>query len=201
MQVAILAALDHPHIVRYLHSVVDRSEASEGRSERGELRIWMEYAPGGSLEQAIQTQAKLRLGFSTGRVCTWAIQLADALDHVHSRRVLHRDLKTANVFLTHAGDVKLGARPRCRRRCHRFERAPLPQCTFRSTASAPSDLDLVVVTACRRLRRRAFDRLRVVAAVDAAGDVAGSLPRAHDGGHASLLRSNDPPLKICRGRR
>ena len=97
-EVAILASLHHPHIVRYLASSATRAE----------VRIFMEYAPGGSLDRAIQTQAKLKMGFSTGRVCTWVVQLADALDHVHSRRVLHRDLKTANVFLTHAGDVKLG---------------------------------------------------------------------------------------------
>ena len=37
------------------------------------------------------TQARLKLAFSSSRVCTWAIQLADALAHVHSRRVLHRE--------------------------------------------------------------------------------------------------------------
>lgn len=97
-EVAILASLEHPHIIRYLASACTVDE----------LHIWMEYAPGGSLDRAIQTQTRAKVGFSSGRVCTWAIQLADALEHMHSRHVLHRDLKAANVFLTHAGDVKLG---------------------------------------------------------------------------------------------
>ena len=98
-EVEILRALDHAHIVKYLHS---------DQEVDGMVRIWMEYAPGGSLERAIRKHAKFNLGFTTLRVCTWIIQLADALAHMHAKRVLHRDLKSANVFLTYSGDVKLG---------------------------------------------------------------------------------------------
>jgi NIMA (never in mitosis gene a)-related kinase len=36
------------------------------------------------------------------------IQLAQCLDHLHSKHVLHRDLKTKNIFLTQDDSVKLG---------------------------------------------------------------------------------------------
>ena len=35
-------------------------------------------------------------------------QMVDALHYVHANRILHRDLKTANVFLMRDGTVKLG---------------------------------------------------------------------------------------------
>eukprot|EP00753_Platysulcus_tardus_P006157 PLAT14004.2.p1 GENE.PLAT14004.2~~PLAT14004.2.p1 ORF type:complete len:852 (+),score=324.25 PLAT14004.2:327-2558(+) len=38
----------------------------------------------------------------------WFTQLACALNYIHSRRILHRDLKTQNIFLTSSGVIKLG---------------------------------------------------------------------------------------------
>jgi len=34
--------------------------------------------------------------------------MASALEYMHSRRVLHRDLKSTNVFVTKLGELKLG---------------------------------------------------------------------------------------------
>ena len=41
-------------------------------------------------------------------ILLWFTQIALALKHVHDHKVLHRDLKTQNVFLTKAGAIKLG---------------------------------------------------------------------------------------------
>ena len=38
---------------------------------------------------------------------SWLVQLAMALHHMHDRRVLHRDLKSRNIFLKR-GIVKVG---------------------------------------------------------------------------------------------
>lgn len=35
-------------------------------------------------------------------------QMVLAIQHVHKKKILHRDLKSGNVFLTKAGIVKIG---------------------------------------------------------------------------------------------
>jgi serine/threonine protein kinase len=42
------------------------------------------------------------------QVLGWFVQMLLALQHVHSHDVLHRDLKTQNIFLTRDGFIKLG---------------------------------------------------------------------------------------------
>jgi NIMA (never in mitosis gene a)-related kinase len=38
----------------------------------------------------------------------WFVQIVLALQYIHSEKILHRDLKTANIFLTHQNVLKLG---------------------------------------------------------------------------------------------
>ncbi len=46
--------------------------------------------------------------FTEEAILGWFTQIAAALAYVHSRRILHRDLKTQNIFLTKDRMVKLG---------------------------------------------------------------------------------------------
>ena len=64
------------------------------------LCIIMEYAEGGTLGDVISAHASRAEPFAEPIVLRWAHQLAGALQHLHSHRVLHRDLKAQNVLLT-----------------------------------------------------------------------------------------------------
>jgi hypothetical protein len=66
----------------------------------------MEYAEGGDLARRIQARG-MRL-FAEAEVLKDFVQLALAVNYLHERKILHRDLKTQNIFLTRDGTVKLG---------------------------------------------------------------------------------------------
>ena len=91
-----LQRLQHPGVVGYRDTFVD-----------GEyLSLVMEYCEGGDLASRIASNRDRP--FAEEQILQWLAQLALALHHVHERGVLHRDLKTQNVFLTAAGQIKLG---------------------------------------------------------------------------------------------
>ena len=64
-------------------------------------------AVSGDLCQRIQCQKAKGYPFAEATVMNWFVQLCQALDCLHQKRILHRDLKAENVLLTVAGAVKL----------------------------------------------------------------------------------------------
>mmetsp|Transcript_84999 Transcript_84999/g.245469 ORF Transcript_84999/g.245469 Transcript_84999/m.245469 type:complete len:440 (+) Transcript_84999:191-1510(+) len=94
----VLQSLSHPNIIAY-HEVffVDTR-----------LCIVMEYADGGDLAGAISRRRSRSRRFLEREAMGMFVQLAIAMKYVHERRILHRDLKCKNVFLTRLGVVKLG---------------------------------------------------------------------------------------------
>jgi eukaryotic-like serine/threonine-protein kinase len=69
----------------------------------GQLFMVMEFLEGEDLNDAIRNG---RAGTLDHRVHV-ALQIANALDHVHSLQIVHRDLKPHNVFITKNGVAKL----------------------------------------------------------------------------------------------
>ena len=93
-----LQSLQHPNIVAYKDSFLDNGDK--------ELCIVMTYCEGGDLSSKIKAQKGKY--FSEQQILSWFVQIALALDFIHSRKVLHRDLKSQNIFLTKEGTIKLG---------------------------------------------------------------------------------------------
>ena len=46
--------------------------------------------------------------FSEGVILNWFLQTCMALMYIHQKKILHRDIKTQNIFLTSNGTIKLG---------------------------------------------------------------------------------------------
>uniref|UniRef100_A0A8C3KPI1 NIMA related kinase 3 n=1 Tax=Calidris pygmaea TaxID=425635 RepID=A0A8C3KPI1_9CHAR len=66
----------------------------------------MEYCDDGDLMQKIKHQGGSL--FPEDTILHWFVQMCLGVKHIHDKRVLHRDIKSKNVFLTQSGKVKLG---------------------------------------------------------------------------------------------
>nr|XP_051688217.1 serine/threonine-protein kinase Nek3 isoform X4 [Oryctolagus cuniculus] len=95
-EAVLLAKMKHPNIVAF----------KESFEAEGHLYIVMEYCDGGDLMQKIKQQ-KGKL-FPEDTILNWFTQMCLGVNHIHKKRVLHRDIKSKNVFLTQNGKVKLG---------------------------------------------------------------------------------------------
>ena len=103
-EIELLRRLQHEYVVRYYHSweSEETAEEAKGGGPTNTLHILMEYCDEGSLEDAINEQKTTfgRQPFPIAKLRGWLLQLTSALEYVHAQRVIHRDLKTANVLLT-----------------------------------------------------------------------------------------------------
>eukprot|EP01062_Namystynia_karyoxenos_P060982 TRINITY_DN5281_c1_g2_i1.p1 TRINITY_DN5281_c1_g2~~TRINITY_DN5281_c1_g2_i1.p1 ORF type:complete len:673 (+),score=237.19 TRINITY_DN5281_c1_g2_i1:110-2128(+) len=97
---SILVRLRHPHIIKYVESI----------TSGGVQLIVMEWAAGGTLEDHIIERRRSGAGpFPQSTVLRWFGQLCRALHYCHENKVLHRDIKSSNLFLSaDRQDILLG---------------------------------------------------------------------------------------------
>lgn len=86
IEAAAAGKLSHPNIVK-IHDV--------GQDARGCHYMVMDYVDGGSLQGLLRRQGPMDERQAAGMT----IKLARALQHAHDQRVLHRDMKPANVLV------------------------------------------------------------------------------------------------------
>ncbi|KAG8345730.1 putative protein kinase [Trypanosoma vivax] len=94
----LLKSLHHPNVIHYVDSFLSN------RSDH--ICIVMEYADSGDLSSRIKKS--YGVNFRETQIVDWIIQLVLSLSYVHKRKVLHRDVKSQNVFLTSQNVLKLG---------------------------------------------------------------------------------------------
>jgi serine/threonine protein kinase len=92
-EINVIRNLRHENIVRYYGTAVSD----------GFLNIFLEYVPGGSLRSLINRFGKLNESLT--RVYTR--QILEGLDYLHRKRVIHRDIKGANILVDDKGRIKL----------------------------------------------------------------------------------------------
>lgn len=91
-EVRILASINHANIVPYKEAFYDESSNS--------LCIIMEYVSGGTLSSLIDTLRRAGNKLDESVIWCYISQLLKGLKTLHDLNILHRDLKSANIFLT-----------------------------------------------------------------------------------------------------
>ena len=92
-EIELLQGMHHPNIVQYLGTAADDQH----------LNIFLEYVPGGS----IATMLKQYNTFQEPLVKNFVRQILAGLSYLHSKDIIHRDIKGANILVDNKGGVKI----------------------------------------------------------------------------------------------
>ena len=90
-EIRILASVSHPNIIGYKEAFWDNKNKT--------LNIVMEYCDDGDLETKIKVMKRNKQKFEEPLIWEYAIQIVEGLKALHDKKILHRDLKSANIFL------------------------------------------------------------------------------------------------------
>ena len=97
-EIRIMASIKHKNIVRYCDAFL----------ERDNLYIAMEFAEHGDISRQIDKFKAANKYIKEDLIWSYLLQMCNGLALMHSRNVLHRDLKPKNVFLTGKNHIRLG---------------------------------------------------------------------------------------------
>ena len=90
-EVRILASIHHQNVISYKESFWDDNNNS--------LNIIMEYADDGDLLTKIKKMKQEKIYFEEKKIWNYAIQIIQGLKSLHDKNIIHRDLKSENIFL------------------------------------------------------------------------------------------------------
>ncbi|XP_037324428.2 serine/threonine-protein kinase 10 isoform X2 [Pungitius pungitius] len=94
VEIDILAKCDHRYIVKLLDAFYHDNN----------LWIMIEFCPGGAVDAIM---LELDRGLTEPQIKVVCRQMLEALDYLHSMKIIHRDLKAGNILLMLDGDIKL----------------------------------------------------------------------------------------------
>uniref|UniRef100_A0A3Q3JVN5 non-specific serine/threonine protein kinase n=1 Tax=Monopterus albus TaxID=43700 RepID=A0A3Q3JVN5_MONAL len=94
VEIDILAKCDHRYIVKLLDAFYHDNK----------LWIMIEFCPGGAVDAAM---LELDRGLTEPQIKVVCRQMLEALNYLHSMKIIHRDLKAGNILLMLDGEIKL----------------------------------------------------------------------------------------------
>ena len=101
----IMKKLNHPNIILFKEVIND--------VKLDYVYIVMEYADDGDLNKKIKSREKMKCSendklFPEEVILKYFIQICKGLNYIHSKNIIHRDIKSQNIFLMKNGTIKIG---------------------------------------------------------------------------------------------
>ncbi|CAI9261257.1 unnamed protein product [Lactuca saligna] len=110
-EVVVWHKLDHPNVTKFIGATMGTSElniqADNGHFgvPRNSCCVVVEYLPGGALKSFLIKNRRRKLAFKV--VMQLALDLARGLNYLHTKKIVHRDVKTENMLLDKTRTLKI----------------------------------------------------------------------------------------------
>jgi mitogen-activated protein kinase kinase kinase len=108
IEINALRRLNHPRIVRY-HGCCTQGQEDDKEDDPA-LLIFLEFMPSGSIKGVLAKFGPYGMGLAR----KYTGQILEGLEFLHSQKIIHRDVKGANILIDQQGDSKLADFGACR---------------------------------------------------------------------------------------
>ncbi len=95
-EATILSKINSPYIVKYYDSF----------TEKNNINIVMEFCENGDL--GIYMKRQMGKMLSEQKIWKFFLEMSMGIQYLHANKILHRDIKTINMFLTKEDKIKIG---------------------------------------------------------------------------------------------
>ncbi|OMJ81345.1 hypothetical protein SteCoe_18197 [Stentor coeruleus] len=102
-EIKLLKQMDHPNIIQLKEIITSKSPDERNPGNVYLLFEYMEHDLEGLLNMA-----KPRIEFTIPHLKSYMKQMLQAIEYLHSKKIVHRDIKCANLLVNNQGQVKLG---------------------------------------------------------------------------------------------
>ncbi|CAL1411293.1 unnamed protein product [Linum trigynum] len=109
-EVAVWHKLDHPNVTKFVGASMGTSDLkvankqSDGHTARACCAV-VEYLPGGTLKQYLIRNRRKKLAYKV--VIQLALDLSRGLSYLHSKKIVHHDVKSENMLLDAQRNIKI----------------------------------------------------------------------------------------------